>query len=86
MGSDLSGPDAPTYDVIRGGITVDLFEVETVLYKLQSSKAISESDFKIVFHFIKDQDGLIEKLRQENEILRKELNPNEGVRMITKTG
>jgi len=65
---------------------MDMFEIQKTLYKLQGEKAISDADFKLLFDYVKEQNELIEALRQENLILRKELDPSAGERMITRTG
>ena len=65
---------------------MDLFEVQTVLYRLHDSKVLGDVDFNLLYNYIKEQDDLIEALRQENLILRKELDPTAGDRMITLTG
>ena len=65
---------------------MDMFEIQRVLYRLQGEKAINDADFNLLFDYVKKQDELIESLNQENLILRKELDPTAGERMITKTG
>ena len=65
---------------------MDLFEVQTALYRLQDNKQINNEEFNLLYNYVKEQDDLIESLRQENLILRKELDPTAGERMITLTG
>ena len=65
---------------------MDLFEVQSALYRLHESKTITNEEFNLLHSFIKQQDEMIDALKQENLILRKELDPTAGDRMITTTG
>jgi len=65
---------------------MDMFEVQRIIFGAQDNNTISTADANALHSYIKMQDELIESLKQENLILRKELDPSVGERMITKTG